>query len=200
MFDSLSALLQVVDRLRPVEFSLFRRRDWAVVVLSDASFDVVGVTGQLGVVVWCPLRQRMFYTAEADLRSLLAALRDIAPKKTYITPLELGAALCAYLTWPDVLSDRLVHHLIVDNQPARSGLIKGASGKADCARIITAVHVELLALRCQISWFGFVYSEDNLADLPSRGDFCLLESLGAAWRACQLPRVDAWAIPRVAHT
>ena len=198
VFDSLSALLQVVDRLRPVEFSLFRRRDWAVVVLSDASFDIEAQTGQLGVVVWCPLRQRMFYTAEADLRSLLAALRDIELKKTYITPLELVAALCAYLTWPDVLSDRLVHHFI-DNRAARYGLIKGASGKADCARVITAVHVELLALRCQ-SWFGFVYSEDNLADLPSRGEFRLLERLGAAWRACQLPRVDAWAIPRVAHT
>ena len=196
VYESLRALLLVVDRLRPVEYSLFRRRDWAVVVMSDASFDMASATGQLGVVVWCPQRQRMFYTAAADLRKLLATLRNFALKQTYITQLELIAAVCAYLTWPDVLADRLVHHFI-DNRAARAGLIKGSSGKADSARIITAMHVELLALRCQ-SWFGFVYSEDNLSDLPSRGDFRLLERLGAAWRACVLPRVDGWAIPRMA--
>jgi hypothetical protein len=127
---------------------------------------------------------------------VLATLRNFALKQTYITQLELIAAVCAYLTWPDVLADRLVHHFI-DNRAARAGLIKGSSGKADSARIITAMHVELLALRCQ-SWFGFVYSEDNLSDLPSRGDFRLLERLGAAWRACVPPRVDGWAIPRMA--
>lgn len=195
---SLEALLQVVDRLQPVEYSLFRRRDWAVVVMSDASFNMRSATGQIGVVVWCPQRRRMFYTAAADMRKIIAALRDIEIKETYITQLELVAALCAYLTWPDILADRLVHHFI-DNRPARSGLIKGSSGKADSARIINATHVELLALRVQ-SWFGFVYSEDNLSDLPSRGDFRLLETLGAVWRPCKLPRIDIWAVPRPEST
>ena len=140
----------------------------------------------------------MFYTAAADMRTIIAALRDIEIKETYITQLELVAALCAYLTWPDILADRLVHHFI-DNRPARSGLIKGSSGKADSARIINATHVELLALRVQ-SWFGFVYSEDNLSDLPSRGDFRLLETLGAVWRPCKLPRIDIWAVPRPEST
>ena len=112
--------------------------------------------------------------------------------------LQLLAAVCAYLTWPDILAGRLVHHFI-DNRAARSGLIKGSSGKADSARIINAMHVELLALRVQ-TWFGFVYSEDNLSDLPSRGEFRLLEALGAAWRSCKLPRVDVWAVPRPEHT
>lgn len=192
--NSLSALLQVLDRLQPVEYSLFRRRDWAVVIMSDASFDMANATGQLGVVVWCPQRQRMFYTAASDLRKMISVLRSFEIKETYITQLELVAAVCAYLTWPDVLADRLVHHFI-DNRAARSGLIKGSSGKADSARIINAMHVELLALRCQ-SWFGFVYSEDNLSDLPSRGDFRLLERLGAAWRTCVLPRIDVWVVPR----
>ena len=119
----------------------------------------------------------MFYTAAADLRKLIAALRDIELKETYITQLELVAAVCAYLTWPDVLADRLVHHFI-DNKAARTGLIKGSSGKADSARIINTMHVELLALRAQ-SWFGFVYSEDKLSDLPSRNP---LEATSASSR------------------
>ena len=198
VYESLHALLQVLDRLRPVEYSLFRRRDWAVVVMSDASFNMPKATGQIGVVVWCPQRQRMFYTAAADLRRIVAALRDIELKETYITQLELVAALCAYLTWPDVLVSRLVHHFI-DNRAARSGLIKGSSGKVDSARIINAMHVELLALRAQ-TWFNFVYSEDNLSDPPSRGDFSLLEAMLAAWRPCILPRVDVWAVPRTEST
>jgi hypothetical protein len=93
-------------------------------------------------------------------------------KKTYITQLELIAAVCAYITWPDILGHRLAHHFI-DNRPARAGLIKGSSGKPDSARIINVMHVELMALQCQ-TWFGFVYSEDNLSDGPSRGDYALL--------------------------
>ena len=54
VYESLDALLQVVDRLQPVEYSLFRRRDWAAVVMSDASFNMPSATGQIGVVVWCP--------------------------------------------------------------------------------------------------------------------------------------------------
>ena len=129
-----------------------------------------------------------------DCRKIVAALRDIELKETYITQLELVAAVCAYLTWPEVLVGRLVHHFI-DNRAARSGLIKGSSGKADSARIINAMHVELLALRAQ-TWFNFVYSEDNLSDPPLRGDFRLLEAMCAVWRTCILPRVDVWAFPR----
>ena len=59
-----------------------------------------------------------------------------------------------------------MHHFI-DNKGARAGIVKGSSGKPDSARIIDALHVELVALACQ-PWFGFVYSEDNLSDDPWR--------------------------------
>ena len=194
VYESLASLLEILDRLQPVVYSLFRRRDWAVVILSDASFDMATGSGGLGVVIWCPQRRELFYTAVADTRKLVAILRDIQLKKTYITQLELIAAVCAYTTWPDILRHRLAHHFI-DNRPARAGLIKGSSGKPDSARIINKMHVELMALQCQ-TWFGFVYSEDNLSDGPSRGDFGLLQRLGAIWRPCKLPRIDCWALPR----
>ena len=89
----------------------------------------------------------------------------------------------------DVLS--LVHHFI-DNKGARAGIVKGSSGKPDSARIIDALHVELVALACQ-PWFGFVYSEDNLSDDPSRGEWGLLRRLGAEPRDIVLPRLAGWA-------
>lgn len=75
-------------------YSLFRRRDWAVVILSDASFDMATGSGGLGVVLWCPQRRELFYTAVANTRKLEAVLRDIQLKKTYITkpPLTLKRA------------------------------------------------------------------------------------------------------------
>ena len=109
VYESLSSLLEILDRLQPVVYSLFRRRDWAVVILSDASFDMATGSGGLGVVIWCPQRRELFYTAVADTRKLVAVLRDIQLKKTYITQLELIAAVCAYITWPDILGHRLAH-------------------------------------------------------------------------------------------
>ena len=45
-----------------------------------------------------------------------------------------------------------------------------------------------------VPWFGFVYSEDNIADLPSRGDFHLMHRLGAWYRTCVLPALDSWSL------
>ena len=84
-----------------------------------------------------------------------------------------------------------MHHFI-DNSAARAGIIKGSSNKPDSARVIDALHVELVALSCQ-PWFGFVYSEDNLADDPSRGEWRTLTRLDAQRRECRLPLLAGWA-------
>ncbi len=87
---------------------------------------------------------------------------------------------------------RALHHF-VDNQPALSGLVKGSSGLPDSARIIHAYHVEVLRLACR-PWLGFVYSEDNLSDDPSRGRFGRLLGLGARERDCMFPTDLDWHI------
>jgi len=70
-----------------------------------------------------------------------------------------------------------VHHFI-DNKGALGGLIKGYSAKPDSARIINMVHTQVVRYSC-FPWFGFVYSEDNIADGPSRGDFSEADELCA---------------------
>ena len=89
-----------------------------------------------------------------------------------------------------MLRGRLVHHFI-DNFAAYSGLVRGSSNKPHSARVINNLHASALELGC-IPWFGFVYSEDNIADLPSRGDFRLMWQLGALYRPCVLPELCCW--------
>ena len=77
------------------------------------------------------------------------------------------------------------YHL-VDNRAAMSNMISGYSGKPDSAVLIGTAQEQILNLQCY-PWFGFVCSEDNLSDLPSRDAFDLLRRLGAHRRACKLP-------------
>ena len=96
----------------------------------------------------------------------------------------------AYLTFPDILAGKLCHHFI-DNQGAYYSLISGYSDKADCSRVIHEYHLAILKLRC-FPWIGFVYSGDNIADLPSRADFQLVRRLGAQFRVAVIPRLDGF--------
>ena len=104
-------------------------------------------------------------------------------KKTYICQFELVAIVAAYLSFPEVLQGRLVHHF-VDNMPALQGAIKGSSSAADSARVIHQLHISMTRLQCN-TWFSFVYSEDNLSDLPSRSEFLILQQMGAVRRECK---------------
>ena len=58
--------------------------------------------------------------------------------------------------------------------------------KPDCARLIDALVVRILRQACR-PWFGFVYSEDNLSDLPSREEFGLLQKLNSTRRVLVRP-------------
>ena len=106
-------------------------------------------------------------------------------KKTYIATYELLAEVCAYISFPDVLQGRVVHHF-VDYTAALAGSIRAYSSRPDCARVIDALVARILKLSCR-PWFGFVYSEDNLSDLPSRGVFDVLIALGSTRRVLVRP-------------
>ena len=96
-----------------------------------------------------------------------------------------AGGLCGYISFPDVLQNRIVHHF-VDNTAAFVGSIKAFSSKLDCARVIDALVSRILRLSRR-PWFGSVYPEDNLSDLPSRGSLGLLVSLGLMRRVFVRP-------------
>ena len=116
---------------------------------------------------------------------MLALFERLQKKMTYIAAYELLAEVCAYNSFPDNLRGRIVHHF-VDNTAALSGSRSGYSGKPDCARLVNALVVRILRLACR-PWFGFVYSEDNLSDDPSREEFGLLKWLGSTRRVLVRP-------------
>ena len=83
-----------------------------------------------------------------------------------------------------------MHHL-VDNVAAFSGAVKASSNLPDSARHL---HLAVFRIACR-PWYGFVYSEDNLSDLPSRLEFDLMIELGAQFRPCRFPSSLDWAAP-----
>eukprot|EP00310_Coccolithus_braarudii_P011596 CAMPEP_0183379174 /NCGR_PEP_ID=MMETSP0164_2-20130417/125291_1 /TAXON_ID=221442 /ORGANISM="Coccolithus pelagicus ssp braarudi, Strain PLY182g" /LENGTH=806 /DNA_ID=CAMNT_0025556753 /DNA_START=1 /DNA_END=2424 /DNA_ORIENTATION=+ len=184
--ECLTFLLRILDVLRPVSVHVFPVRcEEPILVFSDASYKTQSRIGELGVVVWCPARRRLFCAGARLPAWALYRFEYLCKQMTYICQAELYAALCAWVTFPDLLRGRLVHHFI-DNKAAEAGMVKGTSPAPASARILLEYYVQVFRLQCQ-PWVSFVYSEDNIADLPSRGDFALLMSLGAERRRMVFP-------------
>ena len=180
----------VVSATCPTHFHVNATNQRPVVVLTDAC-TTKHKLGGLGVVVWDPddgPAGRLYHEAGGVAPWMLALFERLQRKKTYIATYELLAEVCAYTSFPDVLRGRIIYHF-VDNTvytAALAGSIEAYSSRPDCARIIDALVARILKLSCR-PWFGFVYSEDNLSDLPSRGSFELLISLGSKRRALVRP-------------
>ena len=63
-----------------------------------------------------------------------------------------AGGLCAYISFPDVLQNRIVHHF-VDNTAALAGSIKAFSSKPYRARVIDPLVSRDLRLSCR-PWLG----------------------------------------------
>ena len=146
--------------MEPALVPLRALKEPPVVVMTDAEGN-----GGIGVLVALP-SGHLFYAYGIVPPWLIELIESFRRRGTYICQYELIAAVCAYLTFPELLRGRPIHHF-VDNQPALSGLIKGSSGLPDSALIIHAFYTEVAALGCR-PWLNFVYSEDNGSDIPSR--------------------------------
>ena len=187
--ECLHALHDALPLIQPVEFPLFRRKDHAIIILSDASWSAN--SGRMGLVLWCPYRMELFYSSRKVPFYLVEYFMHLQLQSTYICQAELLALVAAYFSYPELLGQRLIHHF-VDNKPARSIAISGSSSSRICSRILHTYHLQVLKLACR-PWIGFVYSEDNISDLPSRNDFALMRRLGATSRPMVLPRLDDWS-------
>ena len=191
--SALRLLRRLVVNTVPGEFPMAPSARRPVVVLTDAYFEQSSRRGGFGVVLWDPEQpQELLCAGEEELPGwMIAQLARLARKKTYIAQYELIAEICAYLTFPDKLRGRLVHHF-VDNKAALAGSISGFSNKPDSAGLLQVLAVEIMGLCCY-PWFGFVYSEDNISDGPSRGDFAALNALGALRRTLVRPTLASFA-------
>ena len=126
----------------------------------------------------------------------MQAFQEVDRKKQqYIGQLELLAALVAYSTFPELMRDKSVVHWI-DNESAVYSLVKGYSGAPDSARVVNLFHATAAQLQV-CPWFEYVHTDDNIADLPSRGDFDLVRILGGddAFREAVVPSLSSFVGP-----
>ena len=127
---------------------------------------------------------------------MLQAFQEVdRHKEQYIGQLELLAAVVAYTTFPDLLAGQHVIHW-VDNESAVYALAKGYSGSADSARVVNLFHACVAQLGIT-PWLEYVGTDDNIADLPSRGEFGLLWTLGGSgsYRTTVLPSLSSFVGP-----
>ena len=103
--------------------------------------------------------------------------------------------MAVYKTVPDALRDRDVIHWI-DNESAVYALVKGYSSAPDSPRVVNLFQ-GCVAQLAVTPWVEYVQSSDNIADLPSRGEFELLRTLGGpcAFRAAIVPTLGSLTGP-----
>ena len=168
--------------------------DWPDDTCHDLTTDY---DARLGIVIhdpaaWDGRTNSMGLTLYASSVPSDAVRRTFSPdKRTYITQLEMLAAVTTYRAAPAFahagvnLARRNVNHWI-DNTGTLSGLIHGYARATDLAHMANAFHLTTCGMRTH-TWLDYVPSLANIADLPSRGDFELLERLGA--RRVEVPVV-----------
>uniref|UniRef100_A0A7S3X1I6 Uncharacterized protein n=1 Tax=Emiliania huxleyi TaxID=2903 RepID=A0A7S3X1I6_EMIHU len=165
LFEALLLLRRLVVSTRPQHFRVDEPQKSVVVALTDASEGEGGYTG-IGVVLWDPEDNTLHYAGDEAPALLTAFFAWLREKANYIFEWELVAALCLYLTFPDKLQNKILHHFI-DNEGAKFSLIRGFSGAPGGERVIHAAAAEIVSLGCH-PWFGRVASKDNISDGPSR--------------------------------
>ena len=155
--------------------------------------------GALGAVLYDLLDGGSVRYAAAD-PPWHALLTHFEQRATYIAELETLAALAVYSTYPDVIAGRKVIHFI-DNTVALSALVHGYSGKPNLAKAVNLFYLQLVSLRAT-AWMEWVPSKANIADLPSRGEWELLDVelhdipvRGDAPDLLAVPSVASWNAP-----
>jgi hypothetical protein len=193
MLDFLSAVL-AEGVLPPLEFSLSPGRKAPVIVYTDASFRWYQEPGKERV----PVALLGFYVVDRVtgvelisgmmLPTFFFAFLS-TDLETYISQVELVAAIAVYYTLPALLADRAVIHFI-DNFAALSALVHGYASKPDLARLVNLFHAQVAALHC-LFYGDWVPSKANPADVPTREERAHEAPPSATWVQMVLPALEA---------
>ena len=85
--QSLGAFYDILPKLMPVEFPLYRRKDHAVVVFSDASWSTR--SSCMGIVVWCPYRSALYFSSHIVPKHVITLFEWLKLQSIYICQAEL---------------------------------------------------------------------------------------------------------------
>jgi len=165
------------------------------IVLYDPHCDPDNTAYEPALVAGCEDGHLVYASATPpdDIVATFLRARDGDFQKTYIAQLEVLAGVAVYFTYPDRVRGRQVNHFI-DNTVALSGLVHGYARKLDLARIINAFHLQIAALGANV-YYEFVPSKCNVADLPSRDEYELLDEHGGKRTPMLFPPASDWTGP-----
>ena len=219
--SSITFFIHLLSNLPPSRFNVLPDSAKPLYVWSDAMWEPLKHEGGRLVSAVDEETGELFYIAKATIAFVcfdpsdgtwhessrvigFDVIRHMVPgKKTYIGQLECLAAEFFLETMP---ADRLAGRSAIfwiDNLAAKYGLQKAYSKVEDSGRVINAFKVKQAALRLRC-WFEYVPSEQNIADLPSRGAYSrMLEVIDAVssgeWTlfsyAAVLPNFSTWDAP-----
>jgi hypothetical protein len=193
MLEFLTAVL-AEGVLPPLEFNLTPGRHAPVIIYTDASFHWHQEPGKERI----PVAILGFYVVDrvtgAELISGLMLPMFFfrffsADLETYISQVELVAAIAVYYTLPTLLAGRSVIHFI-DNFAALSALVHGYASKPDLSRLVNLFHAQIAALRCRF-YGDWVPSKANPSDVPTRAERYREIPPSATWMAMVLPALEA---------
>ena len=166
------------QELPDLQFDFKSHKKRKVVIYTDASFDP-GRNG-LGFIVFDQETGEQFVCDARCPPDLMARWEAVAHEpwpmqgsaaqegpRTHINALELLAITAAVWTiGPAMLQDREVL-FFCDNTAAMSAAVHGYARSPNLAPLSNALHLALASLRCT-TWFEWVPSDANCADIPSR--------------------------------
>ena len=183
---ALAFFAAVLPLVRPRVFKLRRAEvKPPIVVYTDARYSPnEAEPAQIGVVIYDPTDAAAPWR-HSDLVIDEPTMARFAPKRQYVGPLEVLGGVAPYSSLPELFRGRDVIHFI-DNTGALFGLAQGSSSDPDSARLIHAQHSLAAALDVNV-WYEYVASGANIADLPSRGEFDLLEEMQSVRFEITLP-------------
>ena len=108
-----------------------------------------------------------------------ALAREWKPRQTQIAMVELLGAVAAIDVHSEQLRGKYVT-LLVDSEPVEGCLVKGYSSQEDEGDL-ASVFLDLVRRFDIAVYIAQITTDSNTADQPSRGEFALLEKLGASW-------------------
>jgi hypothetical protein len=169
--DTLCWWLQVFELEIAEEFPWNGPAKHTIHLFCDAS----GAPPQLGAVLFSHLG--VHWTSLVPDSSLLSLFR--ARKDKQIMGLEMLAIALGVSTFADIIrGSKLIIHC--DNTGSEVAVRKGTAVRMDHAQLVHSMWLQLVELEVEV-FVVRVKSGDNIADLPSRGDFNFLNDMQAKW-------------------
>ena len=186
--NSVDFFIELLRKLPAHQVPLYESDERPLYVWSDAMWELADSVGGATVTAVDDETGELYYVADAAIAFTVFDPEDgtwhechadvdrdvlrlmVQGKKSYIGQLEALAATAVLSSMP---RKRLYGRRVlfwIDNLAAKYGLQKGYSKVDDSGRIINAFRALQSALHLRIH-FEYVPSHQNLADLPSRGNF-----------------------------